>query len=68
MMEELPDGCEYEGYDFGASYLDSRCFGGRLYDMDNCDDEGNIFEPIAYIPCPKCNKRWYPLAAQKVTE
>ncbi len=55
MTERLPDGCGYEGYEFGATYLDSQCFGGRLYDMDNCDGEGNLYEPGAYIPCPQCN-------------
>lgn len=54
-IEQLPQGCGYQGREFGAQYLDSECFGGRLYDMDNCDNEGNIYEPAEYIPCPKCN-------------
>lgn len=44
LVPQLPDGCGYEGSDFGASYPDSKCFGGRLYDLDNCDDEGNLYE------------------------
>lgn len=52
-------GCDYVGSDFGASYLDTCCIGGQLYDMDNCDDDGNLFEPLEFLPCPKCNhKAW----------
>lgn len=53
-MPMLPAGCGYEGYDFGASYPDSKCYGGRLYDLDNCDGE-ILYEPSDYIPCPECN-------------
>ena len=50
-------GCGYQGYEFGAgSYPDSECFGGRLYDMDNCDGDGNLFEPGEWIPCPMCHR------------
>jgi hypothetical protein len=59
----LPAGCGYQGYEFGASYPDSICFGGRLYDADNCDGEGNFYEPTDDIPCPMCHPikaaRWY---------
>lgn len=51
----LPDGCGYEGKDFGASYPDAKCYGGRLYDLDNCDNSGNLYEPGDFIPCPNCN-------------
>lgn len=51
----LPDGCGYEGHDFGASYPDSKCYGGKLYDLDNCDNAGNLYEPLDYIPCPECH-------------
>lgn len=50
----LPAGCGYRGREFGANYLDSECFGGQLYDMDNCDDDGLIYEPCEYLPCPNC--------------
>lgn len=53
----LPAGCGYQGYEFGASYPDSECFGGRLYDMDNCDGDGNVYEPAEHIPCPMCHPR-----------
>ena len=55
-MKRLPEGCGYQGYEFGASYPDSQCFGGRLYDMDACDDNGGIYEPTEYIPCPMCHR------------
>lgn len=51
----LPAGCGYTGNDFGASYPDAECFGGWLYDLDNCDGEGNLYEPIEPHPCPECN-------------
>lgn len=51
----LPTGCGYTGNDFGASYPDAECFGGWLYDLDNCDGEGNLYEPITPHPCPSCN-------------
>ncbi len=52
----LPQGCGYTGYDFGGGYIDSQCFGGRLYDLDDCDEPGGmLYEPLEFIPCPKCN-------------
>jgi hypothetical protein len=57
-MEMLHAGCGYQGYEFGAGrYPDSQCFGGRLYDMDNCDDDGNLYAPMDDIPCPICRRR-----------
>jgi hypothetical protein len=53
----LPDGCGYQGYEFGASYPDSICYGGRLWNADLCDNEGNLLEPGEDIPCPMCNPR-----------
>lgn len=47
--------CDYQGYDFGAHYLDSQCIDGYLWDMDACDGSGNLYEPMETIPCPKCN-------------
>jgi hypothetical protein len=54
-VPELPEGCGYQGYEFGAAYPDSQCFGGKLYDMDNCDGNGLIYEPTEEIPCPMCH-------------
>lgn len=51
--------CGYQGYEFGAPYPDSICVDGRLYDADNCDDNGALYEPGDDIPCPMC----YPKAA-----
>jgi hypothetical protein len=54
-VKTLPAGCGYQGYEFGASYPDSICCGGRLYDADRCDNEGNLYEPTDDIPCPMCH-------------
>lgn len=40
---------------FGATYPDARCVGGYLYDMDDCDKNGNLIERNNGIPCPFCN-------------
>ena len=61
----LPEGCGYQGYEFGAGrYPDSICFGGRLYDADDCDNDGNYYEPTDEIPCPMC----HPIKAMKYWE
>lgn len=50
--------CNYQGYEFGAgSYPDSVCIDGKLFDADNCDGEGNLYEPGEDIPCPMCDPR-----------
>jgi hypothetical protein len=50
--------CDYQGYEFGAgSYPDSVCIDGRLYDADNCDGDGNLFDTGEDIPCPMCNPK-----------
>ena len=47
--------CGYQGYEFGAGrYPDSVCLDGRLYDADNCDSDGRLYEPVEDIPCPMC--------------
>ena len=57
-MVELPEGCGYQGYEFGAgSYPDSQCFGGQLYDMDECEEPGTVNIPDDYVPCPMCDPR-----------
>lgn len=59
-MTGLPQGCGYQGYEFGAgAYPDSMCCGGRLYDCDDCDNAGNLYEPTEYIPCPICHEKRY---------
>lgn len=59
----MKKGCNYQGHEFGArDYPDSMCVRGRLYDADNCDGKGQLYEPAEYIPCPMCNReeavRW----------
>lgn len=44
---------------FGANYPDATCIDGYLYDLDNCDVNGNLYEPSEKIPCPFCNKEEY---------
>lgn len=39
---------------FGASYPDARCINGYLWDLDKCDENGNLYEE-GDIPCPFCN-------------
>lgn len=51
--------CQYQGYEFGASYPDSVCIDGRLFDADACDDNGLMFEPMDDIPCPMCHPWHY---------
>lgn len=49
--------CQYQGYEFGGGYLDSMCIDGRLFDADNCDENGNLYEPMEDIPCPMCHPK-----------
>lgn len=61
MGDTLPEGCGYQGYEFGAgSYPDSICFGGKLYDADNgYHAEGGFmyYDPSEEIPCPMCREK-----------
>ena len=62
----LPAGCGYMGHEFGARYLDSQCFGGQLYDLDN-GDGGLLYEPGEYLPCPNCRmEEWLEREAKDV--
>ena len=49
--------CEYQGHEFGAHYPDSVCIDGQLFDADDCDDQGNLYEPTEFIPCPMCSPK-----------
>jgi hypothetical protein len=40
---------------FGAPYADAGCFDGYLRDLDDCDDDGGVFEHQDNWPCPFCN-------------
>lgn len=45
---------------FGGYYPDARCIDGYLYDLDNCDENGNLYDyPNEQIPCPFCNKELF---------
>lgn len=66
---EMSEVCTYQGNEFGASYPDSICIGGQLFDADNCDSEGNLYEPLEYIPCPQCNHaQWLESHEESVKE
>lgn len=39
---------------FGANYPDACCINGVLYDLDKCDNNGNLYIPTEEIPCPFC--------------
>lgn len=39
---------------FGVSYPDARCINGYLWDLDKCDENGNLYG-VGDIPCPFCN-------------
>ena len=47
--------CGYQGYEFGAGYLDSLCCDGFLWDADSCDEPGGGLTHGGEIPCPRCN-------------
>jgi hypothetical protein len=54
-----PTICGYQGYEFGANYMDSICCDGYLWDADSCDEPGGPLHSGGDIPCPECNKeKW----------
>lgn len=48
-------GCNYQGVAFGANYEDGACIDGYLWDLDACDEDGNLYLG-GDIPCPECNR------------
>ncbi len=42
---------------FGARYPDARCVDGKLYDLDKCDENGNLYDPGEDVPCPFCHPK-----------
>lgn len=56
---ELATGCGYQGYEFGATYRDSVCLDGYLWDADSGEaapgGEGWLYTHGGEIPCPECN-------------
>lgn len=64
MADNIPvkmfvDGCDYQGHEFGASYPDSVCLDGWLFDADSgySIDGGWAYTSGGDIPCPKCNPK-----------
>jgi hypothetical protein len=54
---EMFDGCGYQGCEFGASYPDSVCLAGWLFDADSgySIPGGWAYTHGGDIPCPNCN-------------
>lgn len=53
MKEEQINSCPEFPF-WGASYPDACCIDGKLFDLDRCDDEGNLYQPGDDVPCPFC--------------
>lgn len=53
----MSNGCDYQGCEFGANYLDSVCIDGYLWDADSGESgaDGWVYDHGGEIPCPKCN-------------
>ena len=51
--------CDYQGHEFGATYPDSVCIDGYLWDADSgdasADGEGWVYTNGGDIPCPQCS-------------
>ena len=49
--------CDYQGFDFGATYPDSVCIDGVLWDADSGEstEDGWEYDLGGEIPCPECN-------------
>ncbi|KAA0678093.1 hypothetical protein [Roseomonas genomospecies 6] len=61
-------GCDYAGHEFGASYPDSMCIEGFLWDADSDDGDGMLTSG-GDIPCPQCNHaRWLEHIRDEVIE
>lgn len=49
--------CDYTGHEFGASYPDSCCIDGFLWDLDSGDSDGLTHG--GDMACPRCNTAAY---------
>jgi hypothetical protein len=56
--DEPHGSCGYQGYEFGASYPDSICIDGELWDADSGDDD-RLLTVGGDMPCPGCNTAAY---------
>lgn len=62
--------CDYQGHEFGASYPDSVCIDGFLWDADSgyaCGDDW-CYTNGGEIPCPKCNAEAYATYCREANE
>ena len=55
-MNKTKEQCPEFPY-FGATYPDARCIDGQLYDLDRCDEKGQLYEMNEYHPCPFCKTK-----------
>lgn len=61
--------CDYQGYDFGASYPDACCINGYLWDLDSCEEPGGPLYSGGELPCPQCNhEEWLEWKHDDVTD
>lgn len=53
-----PTVCDYRGQEFGATYPDSVCIDGYLWDADSGDASGDgwLYTNGGDMPCPACNE------------
>lgn len=58
MAEAKNLGCNYAGHEFGASYPDSMCIDGYLWDADSDDGDGMLSSGGEWA-CPRCNTAEY---------
>lgn len=64
----MADGCDYQGYEFGACYLDSVCIDGFLWDADS-GEPGCQLDCGGEIPCPQCNHdNWLASIGEDITD
>jgi hypothetical protein len=60
--------CDYQGYEFGANYLDSVCIEGYLWDADS-GGPGELLTHGGDDPCPQCNHAtWREHRAETIEE
>ena len=71
VLRDDASGCDYQGHEFGAHYLDSVCIEGYLWDADSgeADGDGWRYDHGGDLPCPHCNHAvWLAGAAEEVED
>lgn len=52
---------------FGAHYPDARCIDGHLWDLDKCDENGNLYGE-GVTACPFCNTESFIVDMTDITD